>query len=144
MASAAHGFGGVWIYRSFHNDPEPVRRRPDGPDKLVFAEGELIVAEGVGEEFSATLSFGEGYAMDLAGTVQWGSYVHPFVIRARGMGREGTGSEGWVYDYLFYSVEIWTGSTEQREAMVGSVMRAADHGAAMRGYVASTITVRRG
>jgi hypothetical protein len=132
---------GSWIYRSFINDPDPVTTG-DQALALIFGEGELEVEEATpGGPFRATLSFDAASVMDLTGTVSAGS--GPLTVRANGRGRAGGPIADYDYDYLFYTVPDWPGGVNQRPALVGSVLRAADHGQAKKGMTASTITVRR-
>lgn len=146
MASAAEGLEGVWTYRSFIDNPAPVGDDADAALDLIFGEGELTIhaaAEGA-DGFAASLSFGGDAVMDLAGSHAAGSGGGAPVIRARGTGRTGSPVADFVYDYIFFPVAAWPGGVGQRQALVGTVMRAADHGRARKGAVASTITVRRG
>jgi len=144
MASATHGLEGVWTYRSFLNTAQPVAGDPRAALGLIFGEGELTVFAPVGGNgFRAALSFGGDAVMDLAGSFKAASGGRPAVIRARGTGRAGSPVAGFVYDYIFFPVPDWPGGVAQRQAMVGTVMRAADHGGAKKGAVASSITVRR-
>jgi hypothetical protein len=146
MASAAGTLEGVWTYRSFIDNPVPVGGDAEAALNLIFGEGALTIeaaAEGP-EGFRAALSFGGDAVMDLAGSYAAGSGGGPAVIRARGTGRAGSPVAAFVYDYIFFAVADWPGGVGQRQALVGTVMRAADHGGARKGAVASTITVRAG
>jgi len=146
MASAAHNLEGVWTYRSFNDNPQPVAGDPQAALKLIFGEGELTIAaaaEGA-RGFRAALSFGGAAVMDLVGSFKAAGSGSPAVIRARGTGRPGSPAADFVYDYIFYPIAPWPGGVGQRQALVGTVMRAADHGAARKGAVASAIVVRRG
>jgi hypothetical protein len=145
MASAAGGLEGVWTYRSFNDIPQPVAGDPEAALKLIFGEGTLTIAAAAegGNGFRASLSFGGAAVMDLAGSFKAGSGGRPAVIRARGTGRPGSPVAGFVYDYIFHPVAPWPGGVGQRQALVGTVMRAADHGGAKKGAVASAIVVRR-
>jgi hypothetical protein len=146
MASAAEKLEGVWTYRSFNNIPQPVGGDPQAALGLIFGEGMLTIAAAAAgpQGFRASLSFGGAAVMDLAGSFKAGAGGSPAVIRARGTGRPGSPVADFVYDYIFYPVAPWPGGVGQRQAMVGTVMRAADHGTARKGAVASAICVRRG
>lgn len=134
---------GSWTYRSFINDPDPVTTG-DEALALIFGEGELEIVDAIpGGPFRATLSFGANSIMDLAGTVGGNGGPEPLIIRANGRGRAGGPIADYDYDYLFYSVPDWSDGVNQRRALVGSVLRAADHGQAKKGMTASTLTVRR-
>ena len=146
MAGAAEALEGVWTYRSFVNAPAPVGDDAEAALNLIFGEGELTIraaAEGA-DGFAAELSFGGDAVMDLAGGFTAGRDGGPAVIRARGTGRAGSPVADFVYDYIFFAVAPWPDGLGQRQALVGTVMRAADHGSAKKGAVASTVTVRRG
>lgn len=133
---------GSWTYRSFLNNPAPVNS-PDDAAALIFGEGELVIAEATpGGAFTASLSFGGDAVMDLTGTVG-DETADPIRIFASGAGRADSPIADFRYDYLFYVVPSWPQGVGQRDALVGSVVRAADHGTARTGATASTITVRR-
>jgi hypothetical protein len=143
MANGSQGLKGSWTYRSFVNNPQPVAGDAQAALDLIFGEGNLTIAQADAHGFKAALSFGGKAVMDLAGSFRPGAQGAPAVIAARGTGRKGSGIEDFVYDYLFYPVAPWPGGIGQRQAMVGTVMRAADHGTAKKGAVVSTIVVRR-
>ena len=134
---------GVWTYRSFVNNPTPVNT-PDDAMKLIFGEGELTIqSASPATGFHATLSFGGDAIMDLAGDVTAEDKNHPLVATAKGKGRPNSSIADYAYDYIFYAVPAWPNGVNQRSALVGTVIRAADHGTAKKGVVASTVTVRR-
>jgi hypothetical protein len=143
MATAPQNLKGEWTYRSFINEPKPVGGDAQAALGLIFGEGALTVAQADSGGFKAALSFGGKAVMDLVGTFKAGAAGAPAVIAARGTGRKGSGIENFVYDYIFYTVAPWTGGVGQRQAMVGTVMRAADHGNSKKGAVVSAIVVRR-
>ena len=144
MATAAQGLEGVWTYRSFINNPQPVDGNADAALDLIFGEGELTVETASDGRFKAALSFGGDAIMDLDGEIVPGSRGAPDTISARGAGRPGSGIEDFHYDYIFYPAPTWPNGVDQRPALVGTVMRAADHGTSKAGYVASSVTVRQG
>lgn len=134
---------GTWTYRSFVNNPAPLTSADDAL-ALVFGEGLLtITAADPQQGFRATLSFGDDATMDLTGEVRQIEPDGLIVARAAGAGRAGSPIADYRYDYLFFEVPAWPVGVDQRQALVGSVVRAADHGAARKGATASTITVRR-
>jgi hypothetical protein len=143
MASAPN-LKGEWTYRSFVNEPAPVAGDAQAALGLIFGEGLLTVSAADSKGFRAALSFGGKAAMDLVGSFRPAAGGAPAVIAARGTGRKGSGIEDFVYDYIFYPVAAWPGGVGQRDAMVGTVMRAADHGGAKKGVVVSAIVIRRG
>lgn len=146
MASAAQTYDGPWTYRSFINNPQPVGDDAQAALDLIFGEGALTIsaAEPGESGFRATLSFGGDAIMDLLGSFEPGSAGAPAVINARGAGRPGSPIADFRYDYIFYAVPDWPDGVGQVQALVGTVVRAADHGNAKKGAVASTVTVRAG
>lgn len=133
---------GKWTYRSFLNNHEPVET-PDQAIALIFGEGELdVVQASPADGFRAILSFGGNAIMDLAGNVTAAAEPVPLVIQAEGRGRPGGPISDFAYDYIFYEVPDWPEGLDQRQALVGTVVRAADHGQARMGATASTITVK--
>lgn len=134
---------GVWTYRSFVNNPAPVDTAEDAL-ALIFGEGELTIAAASPDAgFHATLSFGGDAVMDLVGEVAAADGPHPLAANVRGRGRQGSPIADFAYDYVFYAVPAWPDGVNQRAALVGTVIRAADHGNAKKGVTASTITLRR-
>jgi hypothetical protein len=144
MATAPQSLKGEWTYRSFVNEPKPVGGDAQAALGLIFGEGALTVTQADPSGFKGALSFGGKAVMDLVGSFKPGAPGAPAMIAARGTGRKGSGIEDFVYDYIFYTVAPWPGGIGQRQAMVGTVMRAADHGSAKKGAVVSAIAVRRG
>jgi len=134
---------GTWSYRSFINNPEPVESADDAL-ALIFGEGLLtIVGADSAQGFTATLSFGGDAVMDLKGDVLAADPGGLLTVRAIGAGRVGSPIADFRYDYLFFEVPAWPAGIDQRQTLVGSVVRAADHGSARKGSTASTVTVRR-
>ena len=134
---------GTWSYRSFINNPDPVNT-PDQALNLIFGEGELVITRANSAEgFRATLSFGGDAVMDLVGEVSEAHGTQPLTATAKGRGRPGGPIANFAYDYIFYSVPAWPDGINQRPALVGSVVRVADHGGAKKGATASTITLKR-
>lgn len=134
---------GVWTYRSFVNNPAPVDT-PDDALRLIFGEGELTIETASPDAgFRATLSFGGAAVMDLVGDVAAAAGAQPLVASVKGRGRAGSPIADFAYDYVFYAVPAWPDGIDQRQALVGTVIRAADHGGAKKGVTASTITLRR-
>ena len=134
---------GKWTYRSFLNNSDPVST-PDEAMALIFGEGELDIVQANPENgFTATLSFGGNAIMDLTGQVAEAAPPAPQVINAKGRGRPGGPISAFAYDYIFYEVPDWPEGRDQRQALVGTVIRAEDHGQARKGATATTITVRQ-
>ena len=143
MATAPQSLKGEWTYRSFVNEPKPVGDDAQAALGLIFGEGALTIQAADASGFRGTLSFSTKAVMDLVGSFKPAAGGAPAVIAARGTGRKGSGIEDFVYDYIFYPVAPWAGGVNQRQAMVGTVMRAADHGTAKKGAVVSAIAIRR-
>ena len=135
---------GSWHYRSFVNNPASVTT-PAEALALIFGEGALtITAASPLAGFHATLSFGGNSIMDLVGHVVAADATHPLVATVKGHGRPNSPVADFAYDYIFYAVPAWPTGIGQRPALVGTVIRAADHGTAKKGFVASTVTLRTG
>jgi hypothetical protein len=154
-ASAATGFAGLvsstqaasqaqnplvgkWTYRSFINDPDPNTEF----NKLQFAVADLIFEEAGFGKVSGKLNFGSDF-LKLTGTITYGN---PFSVRYQGVGATpGTIENGkpWIYDYLGFVAPAWPNGIDQRPAIVGTVVRSADHsgGQAKAGVVASFVAV---
>jgi len=127
---------GKWIYRSFRSDPAPFD--PGQPlGDLLFGQGELQLEVDQADVLSGTLG-GPGWQLNLEGSVRHGD---PPSILFRGKGN--IGGEEWIYDYLGYVVPTWPNGKEQRRAVVGTIVRTIDHGAAEAGYVAQWIAVKQ-
>jgi hypothetical protein len=134
---------GVWTYRSFINNPASVQTA-DEALALIFGEGTLTIMEASpASGFKAELSFGEDAVMDLVGDVTAASGDLPATASVKGRGRADSPVADFAYDYVFYEVPNWPNGIDQRQALVGTVIRVEDHGAAKKGATASTVTVRK-
>jgi len=77
----------------------------------------------------------------LKGTV---STAAPLTVQIVGMGRPGTDTEGWRYDYNGALAYEWPNAVKQVPAVVGTVIRVNAHGkGAPAGVTASFIAVKR-
>lgn len=127
-------FVGEWIYRSYLNEPA----------MPVFGEGTLTFDDTPLGEVAGKLLMPivkPTLQLNLRGNFQLGT---PFQIRFQGVGLPGTGTAGWVYDYLGYFVPAWPDGVEQVPAIVGSVIRTVAHGPqSPAGVVASFIVIRK-
>jgi len=140
MESQFAGFSpavGSWTYRSFINDPDIDKDF----NALEFGRGELMIellAPGI---FAGRLSFGDTYQFRLSG---WASFEFPCVVRFQGVG-DTKDSYGQVYDYVGFFSPMWSNGTEQRPAIVGSIVRTVPHsnGLAKAGQVSSWIAVKK-
>jgi hypothetical protein len=135
---------GVWTYRSFINNPATVQT-PQDALALIFGEGTLTIADASPESgFKAELSFGGDAIMDLIGDVIAASGDAPLTAKVKGRGRAGSSVADFAYDYVFYLAPTWPNGIDQRQALVGTVLRVEDHGAAKKGFTASSVTLRQG
>ena len=131
-------FVGVWIYRSFLNDPDLSTQFND----LEFGRGNIRIDPSPMNEFKG-LIYGTGWQLNLAGSANYGN---PFSVRFQGTGV--VGGEQWIYDYVGYLIHPWPNGIDQRMAMVGSIVRTIPHssgsgGVAPAGVVCSWIAVRQ-
>ena len=145
VASAGLGLAGKWTYRSFHNNPALVTSDPGtAADKalaLIFAEAVFTFEAPSGTKLKGAIDW-QGGGLDLQGTIQTDAAGTSTVIIA-GMGRPGTGTAGWEYDYRGQLAYQWPNGVNQGPALVGSVIRAKPHDGAPAGYVASFIAVKQ-
>src|SRR6266496_1854005 len=124
MEKTMKDLAGEWTYRSFLNDPQPVTT-PDEALSLIFCEGALTITNATpGDGFHATLSFGGESVMELTGEVVAGSGQSPMVAHVNGRGRPGSPVADFAYDYIFYAVPDWPEGVAQRDALIGTVVRA--------------------
>ena len=128
-------FTGDWSYRSFINNPDLAVEF----NELRFGAGNLVIKEVSFGEIGGTLG-GEGWSLNLTGRASYGS---PFEIRFQGQGE--IGGELWVYDYHGFLAPKWPNGKEQRDAILGTIIRTVPHsgGQAEAGYVASWIAVKK-
>ncbi|SIO44673.1 hypothetical protein SAMN05444166_4797 [Singulisphaera sp. GP187] len=156
-------FVGNWTYRSLLNDPsqffDSIDSALSDPEKLLndptkclaylnqvyglfFGHGTITIGEAPLNLLQGTIG-GSGWSLDLHGSR---SYGNPMEIRFEGKGIIG-GSE-WIYDYVGYLVPQWPNGVQQRQAMVGSIVRAIPHpsgggGVSPAGVVASWYAVKQ-
>lgn len=130
---ADNPFAGKWIYRSFLNEPS----MPE------FGEGTFTFDDSPLGHLSGTLLMpvdSPTLQLNLRGNFQLGT---PFAARFQGVGIAGTGTAGWIYDYIGYYIPDWPDGVQQVPAFVGSVIRTVAHGPqSPAGVVASFIAVR--
>lgn len=133
---------GTWTYRSFRNDPTPVDGDPQKALALFFAEAEFRLQASSDAAFSGVIDWGSG-GLDLTGTVRPGSADTPVAFAISGIGRPGTQTDGWEYDYNGCLSYKWPAGDNQVPSLVGSLIRAKPHDGAPAGYTASFIAVKR-
>lgn len=131
---------GVWTYRSFHNDPNPVGDDPKKALDLIFAEAKLAIEPVSSSDFTATLDW-DGGGMDLKGSMIKGSPDTPVAFSAVGYGRPGTSTDSWEYAYNGCLAYKWPDGIDQVPSLVGSIVRVKPHDGRPAGYTASFVAV---
>jgi hypothetical protein len=133
---------GAWTYRSFRNDPVPVGGDPNKALALFFAEAEFRLEVVSETAFKGVIDWGSG-GLDLTGTLRAGNADTPVAFAITGIGRPGTETDGWEYDYNGCVAYKWPHGVAQVPALVGSLIRAKPHNGAPAGYTASFIAVKK-
>ncbi|WP_031463787.1 hypothetical protein [Paenibacillus polymyxa] len=133
---------GKWIYRSFHNNTEKINNDPQKALDLLFGEGELTFTSKELNRWSATLSFGDEWVMDLAGFIEDRGLADGFILNGTGIGRDNTNTAGWVYQYRGFVLSPWPAGVNEFPSIVGSVIRTIGHDNGAAGKVASFIAVK--
>lgn len=129
-------FAGNWTYRSFNNEPE----RDTEVGDLLVAVGDLTLeVEGAGgtwagldlgcSKISGRVSFAADFYLTVSGTAVSGTAEpdKPPTIRYRATGVAGTGTDGYIYDFVGYLAPSWPEGVWQRPAIVGTVIRTVQH-----------------
>ena len=142
----ASDLSGVYTYRSFRDIDDP----NTDVGSLLFGQGELTLFVQRDGVVTGTLAFpADAFAnskdfMDLAGSV---SSWSPVTITFTGTGRDKTGIADFEYTYSLKPTERWPDGKEQKTALVGTVLRAKDHGqppnVAKAGVTASVVAIKR-
>jgi hypothetical protein len=143
QASGEQWIVGKWTYRSFINTPDLV-----GDDKtkaldLIFGEGVFTFATPSSTTVTGTFDMGGGFVLDLKGTVRPAAPGAPLTIEMAGIGRAGTATDGWEYDYHGYLAFSWPNGVNQVPSLVGTVIRAKPHNGSPAGFVASFVAVKQ-
>lgn len=133
---------GSWTYRSFRNDPTPVNGDPQKALGLFFAEAEFRFETISNITFKGVIDWRSG-GLDLSGEIRPGNADTPDAFAIVGVGRPGSQTEGWQYDYNGCVAYKWPAGIKQVPALVGTVIRAKPHNGAPAGYTASFIAVRK-
>jgi hypothetical protein len=132
---------GKWRYRSFRNNLAPVGDNKAKALALIFAEAEFTFKIS-GTELTGIIDWGSG-GLNLKGTVSQAGAGTPLSVAIRGLGRPGTDTEGWEYDYNANLAYQWPNGIDQIPALVGTVIRVNAHGpGAPAGYVASFVALK--
>ncbi|MER9395429.1 MULTISPECIES: hypothetical protein [unclassified Mesorhizobium] len=133
---------GKWTYRSFHNNKNLVTDNDQTALGLFFAEATFTFDVSADNTLKGTIDWNGG-GLDLHGSVQPAASGAPLTVQIVGIGRPGTGTQDWEYDYFGYLARSWPQGVGQVPALVGSVIRAKPHNGAPAGYVASFIAVQQ-
>jgi hypothetical protein len=133
---------GSWTYRSFRNDPTPVDGDPQKALRLFFAEAEFRFQATSETAFEGVIDWGSG-GLDLTGTIKSGNVDTPVAFAIVGLGRPGTQTDGWQYDYNGCIAYKWPAGINQVPSLVGSLIRVRPHNGAPAGYTASFIAVKK-
>lgn len=143
---SANQLSGKWTYRSFHNNPAPVAEDESTAAAkalaLIFAEAVFSFEIVSPTELKGAIDW-EGGGLDLTGTIRPATTGTSLTVEIVGAGRPGTGTAGWQYDYHGHLAHAWPNGVNQVPSVVGTVIRAKQHGGAPAGYVASFIAVKR-
>ncbi len=115
-----NSFLGIWTYRSFHNKPEVVE---DFNDIRLWQA--TLSLESAGPDLVTGRIGAGGYDLELHGSISNDSEIPS--IKLRGIGVNGTPTEGWVYDYVGVLSPIWPDGDQQRPTILGTVIRSAPH-----------------
>lgn len=133
---------GDWVYRSMHNVPDEnipfcEQDSTNCKNNLEFATAimRLNVKDGI---IDGELDMGQWGKLKMTGK---GLGNSKFEIRGNGI--PNTSTEGWIYDYYGIIIPKWENGIEQADALVGSVIRSADHGTSLKGKVASYYMVKK-
>jgi hypothetical protein len=136
---------GTYTYRSFLDLPQPV----NDFNQLRFAQLELRLSVEPGGAIGGALVFsdepGAFLAMDITGQATNGSLVR---FTLTGKGQPDTTISDFHYEYNGIILPHWPTGVNQRQALAGTVLRAANHGSgpslAPAGQTASFLAVKRG
>ncbi len=154
---------GKWTYRSYLNradvlvnaDPEPAVKNlaaifgqgstANNAAKafgLVFGEGIMAFDAPSGSGITGSLDMGDGYVLDLKGTVLT-SPSGEVSVELIGTGRGGTPTANWEYDYKASTTPKWPNGVGQVPTLAGTVIRAKPHDGQPAGVVASFISIKQ-
>jgi hypothetical protein len=134
------GLTGSWAYRSFHNETGSQTAHP-----LILQEAVFRLETPTNTTLRGTIELPRG-VLDIRplGPPEQMVVGEPPRFTFEGIGRAGTGTDGWQYRYQGYLTPNWRNAVNQRPALVGNVIRVTAHGeAAPANYVAPFIAVKR-
>jgi len=124
---------GTWSYRSYLNTS----------DQPVFGAGLFTFQTPSPTNLIGTFDMGSDLVLDLQGTFTQAAGDAPLTVHIRGFGRQGTGTDGWEYDYHGFLAFQWPDGVNQVLSLVGSVLRAKPHDGQPAGVTASFVAVRQ-
>jgi hypothetical protein len=133
---------GKWTYRSYLNNPAPVGGDPQKALNNIFGEGVFELASADGKAVTGVFDMGGGYVLDLTGAATLGADGSAG-FRLSGIGRTGTPTDGWEYDYAGATAYAWPNAVAQVSTLVGSVIRAKPHDGGPAGVTASFVAVHQ-
>lgn len=118
---------GRWTYRSYREEAALVGSDAEAALALIAGEGRLDFDPTGPDSFRGGLGMASGLALTLTGTVlHAGSDAEEFAVV--GLGIEGTGTEGWRYDYRCSRGYHWPDGAGQLQSLVGTMVRVHAHG----------------
>ena len=124
---------GTWAYESYLNQV----------DQPVFGAGLFSFQTPSPATLTGTLDMGNDLVLDLKGTITQATAGAPLTAEITGLGRPGSPTDGWEYDYYAYLAFQWPKGVNQVQSLVGSVLRAKPHNGQPAGVTASFIAVRQ-
>jgi hypothetical protein len=124
---------GTWAYQSYLNQA----------DQPVFGAGLFTFQTPQPATLTGTLDMGNDLVLDLRGAITPAAAGSPLTARIVGLGRPGSPTDGWEYDYYAYLAFLWPDGVDQVQSLVGSVLRAKPHNGQPAGVTASFIAVRQ-
>jgi hypothetical protein len=131
-SSLAGTLEGPWAYHSYLNTP----------NQPLFGAGLFTFQTPSPTTLTGTFDMGSDLVLDLQGTVTPAAGNVPLTVDIKGIGRTGSGTEGWEYDYHGFLAFHWSAGVNQVDSLVGSVLRAKPHDGQPAGVTASFIAVR--
>jgi hypothetical protein len=133
---------GKWMYRSYLNNPAPVDGDPKKAIANIFGEGVFIFATPTANTVTGTFDMGGGLILDLNGKLTTAP-EGLITFQIAGVGRGGTATAGWEYDYYGWPTHMWPAGINQIPTLVGTVLRAKPHDGGKAGVTASFVAVRQ-
>jgi hypothetical protein len=122
---------GTWAYRSYLNQAD---HRPLGAGLFTFQTPTPTTLTG-------TLEMANNLVLDLTGTITPAAGQCPLTVAITGIGRPGT-TAGWEYRYHASPAFHWPEGIGQAASLVGTVLRAVEHGGNPAGVTGSFIAVK--